>query len=424
MKYVAIFKDSLREALDGKIIYFMFALSALIILFVGSISFRPVPVADQFETVADLTNWAVGKFTGGKGPRVGIAEFAQTNDAPEPWKGAYRLVYFIDAPDQKMLDEMRKHNMVPPPAKLQADLQQQYPWIDQLSVKEIAGKPTEVRYQVEIGGTKVTDRRQWPHEPRVLFGLLPLPLLQGPLAGQVELITDKGIGWFGAGIAMLLSIVITAFFIPNMLRKGTIDLLLAKPLHRTTLLLAKFLGGMVFMALNTAVIMGGLFLVLGLRTDMWLTSLLWCILIFTFQFAIFYSLSTLMAVLTRSPIVCILSAVAFWGVLFLFGLLYRYVDAVRPEKVAGTVAEKLSIFPAWAITAVDVAHVVLPHYKDLDVLTTRLIRQDMIDPNSPEAKKIDEHMENIRWERSIPITLGFIGVMLGLSCWWFARHDY
>src|SRR5436305_6463134 len=73
----------------------------------------------------------------------------------------------------------------------------------------------------------------------------------------------------GAWFILLLGVVVTAFFIPNMLRKGSIDLLLTKPLHRATLLLFKYIGGLLFVFLNLLVVVVGIWLVFGLRTGIW-----------------------------------------------------------------------------------------------------------------------------------------------------------
>ena len=43
MKFLAILKDSLREALDSKVLYALLILSALVIVGVASISFKPRP---------------------------------------------------------------------------------------------------------------------------------------------------------------------------------------------------------------------------------------------------------------------------------------------------------------------------------------------------------------------------------------------
>src|SRR5262249_34101817 len=144
-------------------------------------------------------------------------------------------------------------------------------WIDQVEVREVVSEnPKEIRSLVQTKGSAVEDRRAWVYEPALFFGALPLSFLQMSLAKIVEFITDDLIGTWGAGITMLLSTVITAFFIPNMLRKGTVDMLLAKPIHRTTLLIYKFIGGLTFMFLNTLVIVVGVWLILGWRTGVWL----------------------------------------------------------------------------------------------------------------------------------------------------------
>jgi hypothetical protein len=164
-----------------------------------------------------------------------------------------------------------------------------------------------------------------------------------------------------------------------------------------------------------------------------LNGLFLCVFVFTFQFAIFYAVSTLMAVLTRSPIVAILATVVTWFVLWGLGLTFQALDALRPEKLAkeqakleqlGQPRAVLPELPGWLFTTADIVHFIAPGYKDLDVLTTRLIRADLVDPKSPQAKDLDVHMDSIRWNRTIPVTLIFIGLMLGLSCWRFATKDY
>ena len=120
---------------------------------------------------------------------------------------------------------------------------------------------------------------------------------------------------------MLIGAIITSFYIPNMLRKGTVDLLIAKPIHRAALLLYNFVGGLSFMFLNTVVVVVGIWLVAGLRSGLWARRSSGCILILTFQFAIFYAVSTVFAVLTRSPIVAILAACFTWVLLWRSGLL-------------------------------------------------------------------------------------------------------
>jgi ABC-type transport system involved in multi-copper enzyme maturation permease subunit len=158
-------------------------------------------------------------------------------------------------------------------------------------------------------------------------------------------------GW-GAWLAILLSIVITSFFIPNMLRKGTVDLLLVKPIRRPTLLIFKFLGGLLFIFLNTAFVVVGMFLAVGLRSGIWTWGFLLTIFILTYFFAILYSVSALFGVLTRSPIVAILMTCFTWGFLFGVGVLYQFVGGggtQSKETEASPALTAFSYYPARGI---------------------------------------------------------------------------
>ena len=108
-------------------------------------------------------------------------------------------------------------------------------------------------------------RRVWPHRVTVFYGAWPWSSeLALPLGLEIYVIEDKLVNGFGAWVAIIISIVISAMFIPNMLRKGTIDLLLVKPISRPILLIYKYLGGLIFIFLNTSFIVVGIW-GLGLR---------------------------------------------------------------------------------------------------------------------------------------------------------------
>ena len=57
MKYLALLKDSFREAIDTKVFYVMAGLSGLVILVVASLGFTPRPATDlnaELETTLNL----------------------------------------------------------------------------------------------------------------------------------------------------------------------------------------------------------------------------------------------------------------------------------------------------------------------------------------------------------------------------------
>lgn len=423
MKFLAILKDSLRETIDSKIFYVMIGISVLVTLLVLSVSFRQVSAEEQFRANTARASALIGFATQGKGPRYDIEDFQQTKGGGEPWEGDYRFVFVIDMPDDKEAETLRKQQK-DLAKRLRDQFKDRYSWIDKI---EVTDQPptgaTDVRWLVTTEGSTVKDRRGWPYEPSLFFGLVPLSFMHLPLSGLVALIADGLIGGFGAAVTMLIGVVLTAFFIPNMLRKGTVDLLLAKPIHRSTLLVFKFIGGLTFMFLNTLVIMVGIWLALGLRAQLWVNGLLLCIFVFTFQFAIFYAVSTIVAVLTRSAIASILVCVVAWFVLWVVGIGYQFLEVVRPENQENPQLQQINL-PKGLYTAGDIIHFLTPHYKDLDVLTTKVIRSDLMDPSDRNRKDVEKQLKSINWAESLIVTSAYIVVLVGLSCVWFATRDY
>lgn len=255
----------------------------------------------------------------------------------------------------------------------------------------------------------------WPHKASLLFGAIPLGNSAKP--GQlVYRVIYWGVGVVGAAVILLLSCIITAFFIPNMLRKGTVDLLVAKPIHRATLLIYKYIGGMTFIFLNTSVLIVGLWLVLGLRGGIWAPSFLLMIFVLTFEFALFYALSTLTAVLTRSAIVSILVSVVAWGLLWGLGWAYWWAYCVPGAAYASE---------STTANVVNVIHTTAPHYLDFDWLTDTVIQENILALSEGERTKLQAQGYGLlRWSESIAVTSLYIIVLLGLSCWRFATRDY
>jgi len=103
-----------------------------------------------------------------------------------------------------------------------------------------------------------------------------------------------------ASLGLLLAIFASSSFIPIMLEKGNIDLLLSKPISRSQLLWGKYLGGLAVVFFNIALLIIGIWLSLSIKFDYYGYTFLWGILVITFTFAVLYSLIVLFGVLTRS----------------------------------------------------------------------------------------------------------------------------
>jgi ABC-type transport system involved in multi-copper enzyme maturation permease subunit len=465
MKFLAILKDSLREALDTWVFYVMVGISLLTILLIGHIAYRPVSVEEAARRNIAGMNWLLqrtfdrakqgadkgnqadkGKkaeeVANGPPPAFDVEDFEQTNpDAAQPWQTGYRFYLTLRFEDEKKAKAMRFYEKLPLVGKKTASgferqFQTLFPYLKNIKVTDAEPKsPTEMRYLVTADST--SRYQDWPHYPVVFFAV-PIRGLHFSINNFVQFWESWLINWIGAAVALLLSTIITAFFIPNMLRKGTVDLLLAKPISRPALLLYKYIGGLLFIFLNTVIVIVGIWLVLGLRTNLWGVGFLLSIPVLTFQFAMYYAVSTLFAVLSRSPIVAILMTCLCWFVFaVIVGQLYSWIDKTRnlreimeaqveagfgempPE---GQMLEKP--FPDWVYTTADIVHLVTPHLKDLDTLTDKWILDDVLPADSRDRKLADKLFENFQWTETIMVTSFYIVALLAFSCWWFARKDY
>jgi ABC-type transport system involved in multi-copper enzyme maturation permease subunit len=109
---------------------------------------------------------------------------------------------------------------------------------------------------------------------------------------------------FGGGL--FLSIFSVSSFIPNMLEKGNIDLLLSKPITRPQLIIGKFLGGLLVVLINVAYLVFGIYVLIGLKFGVWTAAFLATIPIILLAFSALYSLIIVIGILTRSSILAMI----------------------------------------------------------------------------------------------------------------------
>lgn len=116
---------------------------------------------------------------------------------------------------------------------------------------------------------------------------------------------------------LLLGIFGVSGLIPDMLEKGTIDLFLSKPLTRMELLLSRSLGATAGIGLNLFYFFIGVWAVFGLKLGVWHWAFLSSFIYVFFAFACFYSVVTVVGLITRSTGFTILISFCFlfisWG---------------------------------------------------------------------------------------------------------------
>ncbi len=147
----------------------------------------------------------------------------------------------------------------------------------------------------------------------------PLRIRQGQLDRAIRSIVVAFISIVVGMIGVFSAILVTSPIIPNTLDSGSVSLLLSKPISRPLLFLAKFFGGCWYVLINGEYLIAGVWLLLGLRFGIWYRNLLFCIPVFLFLFIVYYSVSAFAGLVWRNTVVCIVVTVLFWFVCVMVG---------------------------------------------------------------------------------------------------------
>jgi ABC-type transport system involved in multi-copper enzyme maturation permease subunit len=465
-QFTAIMKDSFREAMDAKVIWVLLGLSVLVCLIAFSITFAPEPPERAFEqivpkftavfpergkakvpvllftatsyTASDVKTTSDGytlrltaKPSGN--PLFGHGSVRTDGKQAPPDSLRFAVVNWQKAPGKKRTMDFGQHKVIEgaepqevtpaesaalTDADLSEFIQQQFAihaGMDRVTATRVTDGVKEPEYAFDVVIHSTEGVRGWPTKTSFFFGALTLPE-HIPLGMMLWMIEEQVINGFGATLTLLIGVVITGFFIPNMLRKGALDLLITKPISRPALLVYKYIGGLSYMLILTVTTVGGIWLVLALRSGFWNTNFLLLIPILTFTFAILYAFSTFIAVFTRSSIAAILLTCGFAFFLFLVGVIKFQFDDIRADP-----AHRTDINPILC-DVVDGINYILPRYKDVDRLTTKLISDATLTPLEQYALAKSK-VEYPAWGETFGVSLGFIAVMLGLSCWRFQTRD-
>ncbi len=133
----------------------------------------------------------------------------------------------------------------------------------------------------------------------------------------------------GLGIVgVFVGVIVTSPMIPELFQVGSMHLLLSKPISRTWLLVAKFIGGTAFVAMNVSYLLIGFYVLVGLRLEIWNQGILWCIPIFVFVFMIYYSVSVVAGLIWKNAIISIAIVALFWAFTTVIGITHGVMQAI------------------------------------------------------------------------------------------------
>ncbi|HJT36272.1 MAG TPA: ABC transporter permease [Pirellulales bacterium] len=336
--YLAIIKDSFREALSSRVLWILLVLSTLVLAAVAPIGikeqagarFGPNEIIDA-RGLLDKIKQQQAAAPPSPGKQIWPlldAEFrnriSEPPSAASPWQGA---VY-------NRLDGELNHVLG------SRELYDAAAWAD-------VPLPDEARLLIDRGVERLADDELWRLNRLLLEAAYPDHITRSrtpsvlvtylwfhpidPLTVPKKALIDNSINafvWFFVGVVgVFAGVLVTASIIPQTYTAGAIDLLLSKPISRSLLFLSKYLGGCMFILINAGYLVVGLWLIAGLRWGQWSNKLLISIPVFLFVFAIYYAVSALAGAIWRNAIVCVVMTVLLWAACFVVGQAKVGLDA-------------------------------------------------------------------------------------------------
>ncbi len=231
--------------------------------------------------------------------------------------------------------------------------------------------------------------------------------LRGLMAVSVWSIFESlALGMVGA----LLCLIATAGFVPDFLKAGRVDLTLSRPVRRSHVLLAKYISGLLFVAIHSGIFVVLSWLVIWINSgEMYFGMLIaWPLMIY--QFTFLYAFSVLIGVMSRSTISSILATIGFW-------VTCNGLNNVR------AFSHIMTDWPAWLRGSLDVSYWILPKVADIN----RIAKQVQWSQWQVLYAQMDTESKMI-WSvnpaLSIGTSLAFAAVLLTLAMWRFNRKDF
>jgi ABC-type transport system involved in multi-copper enzyme maturation permease subunit len=213
-------------------------------------------------------------------------------------------------------------------------------------------------------------------------------------------------------LGVLLLLLWSSGFLPDFLRPESASVLLAKPAPRWALLVGKYLGVLLFVAVQVGVFVFGTWLALGVRTGCWNAGYLWLAPLVLLQFAVLYSFAALIAVWVRNPVVSVLGALLLWGVCAAVND-GRHELAARGDGAGGPAVAALAEAGYW----------LLPKPGDLGYLQDRAIDSSRHFGTHPTLPLLQQR-NAFAPELSLLTSLLFTAGVLALAGHRFVRTDY
>lgn len=224
-----------------------------------------------------------------------------------------------------------------------------------------------------------------------LFGQTPDGPVEGLSLEQLVFGIESAVAGATYWIGILLALFATAPLSVSLLERGHIDLLLSKPIGRTPLLLSHIAGVWVAVSVLALYLMGGVWLILSIKTGVWHLPFLLSIGLVVLMFGVMYGVVALMGVWTESTALALIVS---------YGLIFASIVLAASDAILDT----LGMVGSTAFVAL---YHIMPNFAEVSGLAARLARAESATDWYPLFSAV-----------------AFGAVAYGLALWIFNRRDF
>jgi len=213
------------------------------------------------------------------------------------------------------------------------------------------------------------------------------PLTLSRVVIAVESVVAGVAYWIG----ILLALFASASLFPDLQSDGRVELLLSKPISRLNVLLGHMLGVWSAIGVLALYLLGGVWIIMSLKTGVWNPRFLLSLLLVMGMFAVMYAAVMLMGVWTESTA---LGLIVSYGLIFV-SMVLAAADQIGPTlgPVSGPVF--------WGL------YHVLPNFTEVTQIVSTLAKGDPVSSWYPFFS-----------------SLLFGGVAYGGTGYWFVQRDF
>ncbi len=242
------------------------------------------------------------------------------------------------------------------------------------------------------------------------------------------------IGWVG----IVICLVGTAGMFPSLIETGSVDVVVSKPLPRSVLFFARYIGSLAFVLVQSGYFVLLTLVVLRWQMGRWLWGYLWAIPLLVLSFSYIYCVCVLAAVWTRRALVSLVYGLLFWVVLFGIANLERVVgtnDNATGSNVVAAFSDRGSLGKTSLI-----ARKIFPKPDDIPIILSRKTNSldtkeflmaitprnaDIVTPDDVRQLQVEQlRADSVSPARSIGSSLAFEAVILLIACIIFSRRDF